>query len=143
MRIRIARDGLRIAQIVEALMQRAARRHHKAIGPDRISIGEKDGQRDMRLAVARVQYAGGLVRNQRSFGERTARGNVTFGNRPALASMASSDLRLSGLHATQTRSLGVRFRSGRINVANGLKKNLPLRGRELPRRQWNFCLHCA
>ena len=79
-------ESARVVEIVEAQMQRAARRDRHPIGPDRLAIGEEHRDPNLRVAVAGVEDAGRLVRDQRAIGKRALRRNVAFGNGPALAS---------------------------------------------------------
>src|SRR3954462_1345961 len=64
--IRTAGDGFRVAQVVEAQVQRAARRHDQAIGTGRLAVGEIERDANLRLGVARVEDAGGLVAFERA-----------------------------------------------------------------------------
>lgn len=66
----IAWHRLRVVEIIEAQVQGAARRHRYLIRPDRFLVGEEQGDDDVRVAVAGVEDAGGLVRDQRPFGKR-------------------------------------------------------------------------
>ena len=76
-------------KMVEAQMQGAACRHRDPVGTDRIAVGEENSERDMRVAAAGIEKASGLVRNEGAVGKRTSRRDMTFGDRPTGAPMAS------------------------------------------------------
>ncbi len=59
--IGIAGNRSRILEVVEAQMQRAARRNSDVVGSDRFAVREKDGDPDVRVLVAGIQQARGLV----------------------------------------------------------------------------------
>ena len=59
--IGVERHRFGIAQIVEPQVQRPARRNADAIGAHRLAIGEVQRDRDLRVLVARIEDAGGLV----------------------------------------------------------------------------------
>jgi hypothetical protein len=85
-KVGIPRHGGRFAEIVETQMQRAPRRNGHPIRADRLAIGEKDRNVDMRLVIAGIENARGLVRNQRLLQKRASRRDMPFGNGPAPAS---------------------------------------------------------
>jgi hypothetical protein len=64
----IARNRLRIIQIVEAQMQRVLASDGDAIRADRLPVGEKNSNGHMRVTLAGVENAGGLVRDQVAIG---------------------------------------------------------------------------
>src|SRR5262249_60868911 len=81
-----------------------------AVGTARIQVGEEDGDRDMSIAVAGVDDAGGLVRYQRAVGERALRRNVTLGDGPAPASNALHGRASAFPPRMSTSGGGLRFR---------------------------------
>src|SRR5262245_35004906 len=86
----IARDRLRILEIVEAQMKGAARRHRESID-HRLAIREINRQRDLCLLVGGVQDAGRLMRDQRPVRVRALRRDVALGDGPSLASDLGHD----------------------------------------------------
>src|SRR5215831_17017170 len=87
----VARDRLRVVEIIEAQVQRAAGGDGHAVRAGRLAVGEENGNRDARLALPGVENASGLVGDQRAVGKGAFGGNVTFGDCPSPAS--------NGLHA--------------------------------------------
>src|SRR6516164_2774216 len=87
----VARDRLRVVEIVEAQMQRAPGGDGHAVRADRLPVGEEDGNGDARVLLAGVEDAGGLVGNERAVGKRAFGGNVAFRDCPSSPS--------DGLHA--------------------------------------------
>src|SRR5208282_6937152 len=61
------------------------RRYGNVVGANRLTVGEEDGDIDVRCLVAGVEDAGGLVRDQGAIGKRTLRRDVSFGNSPTPA----------------------------------------------------------
>ena len=62
--IGVARDWLRLVQIVEAQMQRSARRDRDAKWANRLAIGKVDGDGYVGVALSGVKDAGRLVRDE-------------------------------------------------------------------------------
>src|SRR5215475_12845736 len=123
----VARDRLRVVEIIEAQVQRAAGGDGHAVRAGRLAVGEENGNRDARLALPGVENASGLVGDQRAVGKGAFGGNVTFGDCPSPAS--------NGLHAvppffplkmiTRTarfsfRAAGTFFSVRRRGVVNGV-----------------------
>ena len=82
--IGVARNDRRLFKIIEAQMQRAPRSDCNPIRADRLAIGQEYGDRDVRVPIAGIEDAGGLMRDQGVIGERTLRRNISFGNGPTL-----------------------------------------------------------
>src|SRR5580704_4745235 len=66
-------------------MQRASRGDADPIGTDRLAVGEKNGDADVRHRVGGVEEARGFVRDQSRIGKRALRRNISFGDGPMLA----------------------------------------------------------
>src|SRR5258708_40249502 len=66
-------------------MQGAGRRSRDPVGADRLAISKEDRNRDMRVPIAGVENASGLVRNQRTVGEGALGRNISFRDGPSLA----------------------------------------------------------
>src|SRR5262245_32339119 len=141
----VARDRLRVVEIVEAQVQRAAGGDGHAVRADRLPVGEENRDRDARVALPGIENAGGLMGDQCAVGKGAFGGNVTFGDCPSPAS--------NGLHAAPpffplkliTRTPGLSFRAAgtfffvRRKDVNGVlpgSRNMVARGsaRALPRR---------
>jgi len=70
-------EWLRIRQIVETQMQRPACRHDNRIGTDRVAVCKEYRECDVGVAaVARVQDAGRLVRDQGALGRHAGGRNI-------------------------------------------------------------------
>src|SRR5208282_5700915 len=67
------------------------RRYGNVVGANRLTVGEEDGDIDVRCLVAGVEDAGSLVRDQSAIGKRTLRRDVSFGNSPMLAAYRLHD----------------------------------------------------
>src|SRR5262249_8310485 len=125
----VARDRLGIVEVVETQVQRAPGSDGDAVGADRLPVGEEDGDRDMRIAVAGVDDAGGLVRDQRAVGERALRRNVTLGDGPALASNALHGRASAFPPKMSTSGGGLRFRPRELFSGSGVDSvHMCLRG---------------
>jgi hypothetical protein len=57
----VARNGLRIDEVVEAQVQGPARRDRDQVWPRRRTVREIDGKDDVGIAVAGIENAGGLL----------------------------------------------------------------------------------
>src|SRR5437868_5478240 len=79
------RDRLRIAEVVEAQVFGAPRRHGNAIRPGRLAIAEVDGDGDVRVGVVRVEDARRLVAEELRLRSVTPLGDVPLGNGPTRA----------------------------------------------------------
>ena len=79
---------LRIVDIIEAEVSRPPGGNDHAIGPDRLSVGEKQRDRDVCVLVPRVEDARCLVRHQCRVVKRAVPGNVAIGDRPRLFPMS-------------------------------------------------------
>jgi len=109
-------------------MQRSPRRHRNAVWADRLTVGEEDGDIDVRCLVAGVENAGSLVRDQSAIGKRALRRDVSFGNGPTLAadgSMITSSQRdcrrrFSAHAAKKTPKDAPWFHRGNFPAARGL-----------------------
>jgi hypothetical protein len=57
----VARNRVRLFEIVETQVERAPGGNRHAIGTDRLAVGKKDCDRDVRIAIPGVENARGLV----------------------------------------------------------------------------------
>src|SRR6516162_905623 len=120
----VARDRLRVVEIVEAQVQRAACGDGHAVRADRLPVGEENRDRDARVALSGIENAGGLVGDQCAVGKGAFGGNVTFGDCPSPAS--------NGLHAAPpffpvrliTRTPGLSFRAAGTFFASGVEMSM-------------------
>src|SRR5208282_3990720 len=103
------------------------RRHGNMVGANRLTVGEEDGDIDVRCLVAGVEDAGSLVRDQSAIGKRALRRDVSFGNSPTLA----ADRLHNHLFAAR---LPARFFSARSK--ENAKGCTLVPSRELSRRSW-------
>src|ERR1043165_9249922 len=86
-----ARDRLGIGEVVEADVLRAPRRHGQAVRPGRLAIGEVDGDLDVRVGVAGVEDARGLVAEHLRLGTVAVVRDPTFSDCPMRASDVHRD----------------------------------------------------
>src|SRR5690554_1933627 len=78
----VARQWLRILEVVEAQVQRAARGNRYPVGADRFAVGEVQGDGHVCVVVAGVEEARGLVGDERRVVVVAVAGDVAFGDRP-------------------------------------------------------------
>ena len=78
----VARDFLRLVEVIEAQMQGSPRLDGDAEGTDRLAVGKEDRDGHMGVARAGIEDAGRLVGDQRAIGKRAFRGDIAFGNGP-------------------------------------------------------------
>ena len=114
----VARDRLRVVEIVEAQVQRASGGDGHAVGADRLPVGEEDGDGNARVLLAGVEDAGGLVGDECAVGKRAFGGNVALrdcpsppGARCTCASMISTTRSRSHATPTTPRCSNRTFRS--------------------------------
>src|SRR5690606_15752839 len=80
--VRVRGHGLRRVQVVEAQVQRAARRHRYAVWPHGFAVGEVERDLDLRVAVAGIEHAGRLVAGQLPRAARAGGRDVAFRDDP-------------------------------------------------------------
>lgn len=103
---RIAWNRFGPLEIIETKVQGAPRFDRDQIRADRIAIGEEHRDAYMYGRLARIENAGGLVRDQRRIGERTLRGNITFRDRPVrLSNRRQLSLSLSAVSNSRVSAI--------------------------------------
>src|SRR5690606_35240175 len=80
---RVFRDRLRVAELVEAEVQRPPRGHGHAVGAHGLAVGIEDRDLDVCVAVRGVEEAGDLVTGHLRLRAVAPAGDVSFGDGPA------------------------------------------------------------
>src|SRR5215831_5379615 len=81
--VSVARNRLRVVEIVEAQVQSPPRRDGDAVRADRIAVGEENSDGYVRITVRGVKDARGLVGDKLAIGIGAFRGNVAFRDCPS------------------------------------------------------------
>jgi len=81
--VSVARNRLRVVEIVEAQVQSPPRRDGDAVRADRVAVGEKNSEGYVRITVCGVKDARGLVGDKRAIGIGAFRRNVAFRDCPS------------------------------------------------------------
>src|SRR5690625_2267266 len=87
------RDGFRVVQLVEAQVYRALGGNGHPVGAGRLAVAEVDRYLDVRIAVTRVEEAGGLVAGHLGLRPVAVGGDVPLGYRPDLLAKCSVHVR--------------------------------------------------